>query len=247
MDKNKMKAIVKVDSPVFELDGQLIILPTYRRDFPSLEELVDGEILYWYSEDRWYIHNHNRKKQTEGSAKFKVGDKAYKPKGYKFPCTIVSVFKTVKGEVRVVAEMDDYGLLHIFNEQQLEHYQDQYQEIIEMAYQNYVTTVKNSIDLATREGILKPGGPDDYNYLSKDSFVHRIKSDKGFSKDWGLKIVERDLDLEERRKLVTLEMHREIYNAGDPSTLSHPEIDQWSVPTKVVTVTHKDLTIEVYE
>jgi hypothetical protein len=53
--------------------------------------------------------------------KFKVGDKAYKPKGYKFPCTIVSVFETVGGNVRVVAEMDDYGLLHIFNEDQLDH------------------------------------------------------------------------------------------------------------------------------
>lgn len=52
--------------------------------------------------------------------KFKVGDKAYKPKGYKFPCTIVSVFETVTGNVRVVAEMDEYGLLHIFNEDQLE-------------------------------------------------------------------------------------------------------------------------------
>lgn len=53
--------------------------------------------------------------------KFKVGDKAYKSQGYKFPCTVVSVFKTTKGGVRVVAEMDNYGLLHIFNENQLEH------------------------------------------------------------------------------------------------------------------------------
>lgn len=52
--------------------------------------------------------------------KFKVGDKAIKVKGYKFPCTIVSVFETVEGNVRVVGEMDDYGLLHIFNEDQLE-------------------------------------------------------------------------------------------------------------------------------
>lgn len=52
--------------------------------------------------------------------KFKIGDKAYKPKGYKFPCTIVSVFLTTKGEIRVVAEMDEYGLLHIFNEGQLQ-------------------------------------------------------------------------------------------------------------------------------
>ncbi len=52
--------------------------------------------------------------------KFQVGDKAIKVKGYKFPCTIVSVFKTVEGNVRVVGEMDEYGLLHIFNEDQLE-------------------------------------------------------------------------------------------------------------------------------
>ncbi len=57
------------------------------------------------------------------NAKFKVGDRAYKPKGYKFPCTIVSVFKTINGSVRLVAEMDDYGMLHIFNEDQLEHYE----------------------------------------------------------------------------------------------------------------------------
>ena len=49
-------------------------------------------------------------------------DRAYKPKGYKFPCTVVSVFKTVGGDVRVVAEMEGYGLLHIFNEEQLEQF-----------------------------------------------------------------------------------------------------------------------------
>jgi hypothetical protein len=54
-------------------------------------------------------------------SKFKVGDKAIKTKGYKFPCTIVSVFETVEGNVRVVGEMNEYGLLHIFNEDQLEH------------------------------------------------------------------------------------------------------------------------------
>ena len=52
--------------------------------------------------------------------KFKVGDKAVKSKGYKFPCTIVSVFETKDGNVRVVGEMDEFGLLHIFNEDQLQ-------------------------------------------------------------------------------------------------------------------------------
>lgn len=58
-----------------------------------------------------------------GETKFIVGDKAWKPKGYAFPCTIVSVFKNLKGDVRIVAEMDGSGLLHIFNEGQLEHYE----------------------------------------------------------------------------------------------------------------------------
>ena len=55
------------------------------------------------------------------NSKFKVGDKAFKPNGYKFPCTIVSVFETKAGEVRIVGEMDDNMMLHIFNEKQLEH------------------------------------------------------------------------------------------------------------------------------
>ena len=53
--------------------------------------------------------------------KFKVGDKIMKPKGYKFPGTIVSVFENTKGQTRLVAEMEDIGILHIFNEDQLEH------------------------------------------------------------------------------------------------------------------------------
>ena len=61
-----------------------------------------------------------QKQEKKIEYKFNVGDKAIKVKGYKFPCTIVSVFKTVDGNVRVVGEMDEYGLLHIFNEDQLE-------------------------------------------------------------------------------------------------------------------------------
>jgi len=56
--------------------------------------------------------------------KFKIGDKAYKPKGYRFPCTIVGIFRNTKGEVRVIGEMDEFGMLHIFNEGQLEKKED---------------------------------------------------------------------------------------------------------------------------
>ena len=52
--------------------------------------------------------------------KFKIGDKVFKPKGYKFPGIVVSVFETTSNEVRIVAELEDNGMLHIFSESQLE-------------------------------------------------------------------------------------------------------------------------------
>ena len=36
--------------------------------------------------------------------------------------------------------------------------------------------------------------------------------------------------LEERRAMVTQEMFNQIYTGGDPSTLSHSELDQWNIP-----------------
>lgn len=51
--------------------------------------------------------------------KFKVGDKVDKITGYSFPGTVVSVFKTTTDKIRLVVEMDNFGLLHIFNEEGL--------------------------------------------------------------------------------------------------------------------------------
>jgi len=51
--------------------------------------------------------------------KFKVGDKVDKLTGYHFPGTVVSVFVTTSGKIRLVVEMDNYGLLHIFSEEGL--------------------------------------------------------------------------------------------------------------------------------
>lgn len=50
----------------------------------------------------------------------KIGDKIRKPNGYAFDGTIRSVFENSKGETRIVAELDDNGMLHIFSPSQLE-------------------------------------------------------------------------------------------------------------------------------
>lgn len=51
--------------------------------------------------------------------KFDVGAKVDKVKGYKFPGTVVSAFRNSLKEKRYVVEMDNFHLLHIFNEEQL--------------------------------------------------------------------------------------------------------------------------------
>lgn len=56
----------------------------------------------------------------------KVGDKVTKKKGYAFDGVIVAVFENTKGQTRIVAEHfgsqteESGGMLHIFNETQLE-------------------------------------------------------------------------------------------------------------------------------
>ena len=71
------------------------------------------------------------------NSKFNVGDKVHKPRGYKFTGTVVSVFMNTSGEIRIVAEMRDNGMLHIFNETQLElgwdQSQDPWKEVIHLS------------------------------------------------------------------------------------------------------------------
>ena len=52
--------------------------------------------------------------------KFKLNDKVKKPKGYAFDGVVVAIFTNTKGEIRIVAELENNGMLHIFNENQLE-------------------------------------------------------------------------------------------------------------------------------
>lgn len=51
--------------------------------------------------------------------KFKTGDKVKKVKGYKFDGEVRTAFTNTRNEVRYVVEHQD-GLLHIFNEEQLD-------------------------------------------------------------------------------------------------------------------------------
>ena len=75
--------------------------------------------------------------------------------------------------------------------------------------------------------------------MTKDEFVDMVKTDEEYGRRWGLKIEERELSLEERNKWswdnwgITCEMESVL--------------DEQEVPTKLITITYNDKTIESYE
>jgi len=105
---------------------------------------------------------------------------------------------------------------------------ERYNEIIHDAYSNFL---RNSVPHDRQE--------------TKDEFVKRIKSDKEFSERWGLKIVERELSVEER-----LDLASKTYSVFDPFDfyeVSHKEIDKlYPVPTKEITITYNNEIINYY-
>jgi len=94
------------------------------------------------------------------------------------------------------------------------------EQIIDEAYENYEKNVIKSH---------KENGLEGFNYLTKDSFIERIETDPEFSEKWGLKIEEREI-------LKQIDQTNPILKGS--TTL---------VPTKLITITYNNETIESYE
>jgi hypothetical protein len=76
--------------------------------------------------------------------------------------------------------------------------------------------------------------------MSKEEFVNICKINPEFSEKWGLKIEERELSLEERRKLAK-------YDSEFVSPMTVESWDRNNIPTKLITLTYNNETIESYE
>ena len=84
--------------------------------------------------------------------------------------------------------------------------------------------------------------------LSKEEFINKCKTDTDFSKIWGLKIEERELSLEERMDL-SREKRRHSWNWQNWSEeeMEWRMNNEWNIPTKLITLTYNNETIESYE
>jgi hypothetical protein len=109
---------------------------------------------------------------------------------------------------------------------------ERYNQIIDEVYGNAL--LKYAFDWLP---YTPPGG-----YLeSKESFIIGIKTDKEFSERFGLKIEERELDMFERWKIADLTPNMTEFD------YCNKLCDEYNVPTKLITVTYNNETIEIYD
>ena len=85
--------------------------------------------------------------------------------------------------------------------------------------------------------------PDPTRHLTQEEFINKCKTDNEFSEKWGLKIEERELSDKERAKIYWDK--RGVENPMLPAL--RKDIDNENIPTKLITITYNDKTIESYE
>ena len=117
------------------------------------------------------------------------------------------------------------------------------QQIIDEAYENYSKEYEKDNSIGTFLPIARVDGKHTYRKLDEERFIGLCTYDETFSEKWGLKIEERELRYEERIKL-----YEEKTNLSTTYILSVKEtLDKHNIPTKLITVTYKEQTIESYE
>lgn len=137
--------------------------------------------------------------------------------------------------------------------------------IINVAYKNYIEETNKwsdsgphniSLDelkmIGTMTGAISNARIRQY---TKDEFINKCKTDSEFSERWGLKIEERELSFNERYNLVKEKTNENPLkysdeNGGYPEHIQKPVLnwmEKENIPTKLITLTYNNETIEVYE
>jgi hypothetical protein len=81
--------------------------------------------------------------------------------------------------------------------------------------------------------------------LSKEQFINKCKTDPEFSEKWGLKIEERELSLEERKRIYEMEYTNDIEVENNHWLES--KLKTRNIPTKQIILTYNNEIIESYE
>jgi hypothetical protein len=124
-------------------------------------------------------------------------------------------------------------------------------QMIDEVYENYLKG--GDIKWLKQEEVDTPIGkmniPTPY---TKEEFINKCKTDTEFSERWGLKIEERELSWKERVEIARKTLSKEeFFEYGNLSPFTTPIITYWlnqnNIPTKLITITYNNETIESYE
>jgi hypothetical protein len=125
------------------------------------------------------------------------------------------------------------------------------QELLNEVYRHYLMEDAKILPNMSKEKMTELG----YG-LTQEEFINKCKTDQEFSDKWGLKIEERELSLEERCSLANFAPFDDRFPDGDDFKWDEHTIniaEDWlkqhhpNLPTKLITITYNDKTIENYE
>lgn len=116
-------------------------------------------------------------------------------------------------------------------------------DLIDDAYKNY--SKKSESQFITNEDgtmtVISPASH--YNFLKQEEFINKIKTDDNFAKRWGITIETRELSEDERINL----LHVKHGNKGHHIEAGFNMLDEFDIPTKLITIIYNNETIESYE
>ena len=125
---------------------------------------------------------------------------------------------------------------------------EKYNQIIDEAYKNYNNYMtENFMETRWCKVELSPDGKSvTGRKCNRDEFIIESKTQPGFSEKWGLKIEEKELSLEERAKWLQDTKGYDLL-VGNLEHDHIREIVENEAPTKLITITYNNKTIESYE
>ena len=113
---------------------------------------------------------------------------------------------------------------------------ERYNQIIDEAYENYSKEYEKDNSFGLCLLVQKP---------DREMFINKCKTDPEFSEKWGLKIEERELSLEERKRIYEMEYTNDIEVENNHWLES--KLKTRNIPTKLITLTYNNEIIESYE
>jgi hypothetical protein len=131
---------------------------------------------------------------------------------------------------------------------------EKYNQIIGDAYKSYQKEINRRLEnwIDIQEGDIYEGTSldDSGRIWTQEEFINKCKTDSEFSENWGLKIEERELSLEERISLFSKNVngkHLMKYADSDGLDMWNKILNSNNIPTKLITITYNNETIESYE